>query len=155
VGRRAEPEESVGSKPYIECVFENDLVELGATETLAAAEGRCHVVCVNTPMEVSSDDGCCGIRTWDAGASGLGPDQPVTAREAVDKMVQSGMLDDLMNQVDSGDLQSDNPNPAPGYGEHPTAASIWSTPPAPTPSATPNSPKQSGVSRRARQSETS
>ena len=39
------------------------------------------------------------------GASGLGPDQPVTAREAVDKMVQSGMLDDLMNQVDSGDLQ--------------------------------------------------
>ena len=39
------------------------------------------------------------------GASGLGPDQPVTAREAVDKMVQAGMLDDLMNQVDSGDLQ--------------------------------------------------
>jgi putative transposase len=29
----------------------------------------------------------------------------VTAREAVDKMVQAGMLDDLMNQVDSGDLQ--------------------------------------------------
>ena len=39
------------------------------------------------------------------GASGLGPEQPVTAREAVDKMVQAGMLDDLMNQVDSGDLQ--------------------------------------------------
>jgi putative transposase len=39
------------------------------------------------------------------GASGLGPDQPVTAREAVEKMVQAGMLDDLMNQVDSGDLQ--------------------------------------------------
>jgi hypothetical protein len=39
------------------------------------------------------------------GASGLGPDQPVTAREAVDKMVQAGMLDDLMNQVDNGDLQ--------------------------------------------------
>ena len=38
-------------------------------------------------------------------ASGLGSDQPVTAREAVDKMVQAGMLDDLMNQVDSGDLQ--------------------------------------------------
>ena len=31
------------------------------------------------------------------GASGLGPDQPVTAREAVEKMVQAGMLDDLMN----------------------------------------------------------
>jgi site-specific recombinase XerD len=29
--------------------------------------GRCHVVCVNTSMEVSTDDGCCGIRTWDAG----------------------------------------------------------------------------------------
>jgi len=26
----------------------------------------------------------------------------VTAREAVEKMVQAGMLDDLMNQVDSG-----------------------------------------------------
>ena len=39
------------------------------------------------------------------GASGLGSDQPVTAREAVEKMVQAGMLDDLMNQVDSGDLQ--------------------------------------------------
>ena len=39
------------------------------------------------------------------GASRLGPEQPVTAREAVDKMVQAGMLDDLMNQVDSGDLQ--------------------------------------------------
>jgi putative transposase len=38
-------------------------------------------------------------------APGLGSDQPVTAREAVDKMVQAGMLDDLMNQVDSGDLQ--------------------------------------------------
>src|SRR5215203_1252269 len=38
-------------------------------------------------------------------ASGLGPDQPVTARESVEKMVQAGMLDDLMNQVDSGDLQ--------------------------------------------------
>src|SRR5215203_4094321 len=38
-------------------------------------------------------------------APGLGSDRPVTAREAVDKMVQAGMLDDLMNQVDSGDLQ--------------------------------------------------
>ena len=38
-------------------------------------------------------------------ASGLGSDQPVTAREAVEKMVQAGMLDDLMNQVDSGELQ--------------------------------------------------
>jgi hypothetical protein len=38
-------------------------------------------------------------------APGLGSDQPVTAREAVEKMVQAGMLDDLMNQVDSGDLQ--------------------------------------------------
>lgn len=39
------------------------------------------------------------------GASGLGSDQPVTVREAVEKMVQAGMLDDLMNQVESGDLQ--------------------------------------------------
>ena len=38
-------------------------------------------------------------------ASGRGPDRPVTAREAVEKMVQAGMLDDLMNQVDTGDLQ--------------------------------------------------
>jgi site-specific DNA recombinase len=28
---------------------------------------RCHVVCVNTSMEVSTDDGCRGIRTWCAG----------------------------------------------------------------------------------------
>ena len=32
------------------------------------------------------------------GASGLGSDRPVTAREAVEKMVQAGMLDDLMSQ---------------------------------------------------------
>jgi putative transposase len=32
-------------------------------------------------------------------------DDVVTAREAVDKMVQAWMLDDLMNQVDDGDLQ--------------------------------------------------
>lgn len=38
-------------------------------------------------------------------ASGLVTDRPVTARVAVDKMVQSGLLDDLMEQVDSGDLQ--------------------------------------------------
>src|SRR5215207_2917773 len=38
-------------------------------------------------------------------ASGLGSDRQVTAREAVEKMVQAGMLDDLMNQVDNGDLQ--------------------------------------------------
>jgi hypothetical protein len=30
---------------------------------------------------------------------------PVTAREAVDNMVQAGFLDDLMRQVDAGDLQ--------------------------------------------------
>jgi hypothetical protein len=36
-------------------------------EIAYVAFGRCHVVCVNTPMEVSTDDGCCGIRTWDAG----------------------------------------------------------------------------------------
>ena len=30
---------------------------------------------------------------------------PVTAREAVDKMVQAGLLDDLMDQVDGGGLQ--------------------------------------------------
>jgi hypothetical protein len=41
--------------------------------------------------------------------------------------------------------ESDNPNPAPGCGDHPTAASIWSTPPAPIPSASPNSPKPSGT----------
>ena len=37
-------------------------------------------------------------------ASGLS-EQPVTAREAVDKLVQAGLLDDLLNQVDAGDLQ--------------------------------------------------
>jgi hypothetical protein len=35
-------------------------------------------------------------------APGLGSGQPVTAREAVDKMVQAWMLDELLNQVDSG-----------------------------------------------------
>src|SRR5215203_1233277 len=40
-------------------------LERGAIGGVSA--GRCHVVCVNTPMEVSTDDGCCGIRTWDAG----------------------------------------------------------------------------------------
>src|SRR5215204_3670849 len=29
--------------------------------------GRYQVVCVNTSMEVSTDDGCRGIRTWDVG----------------------------------------------------------------------------------------
>jgi putative transposase len=38
-------------------------------------------------------------------ASGRLEEPPVTAREAVDKMVQAGMLDALMDQVDSGDLQ--------------------------------------------------
>ena len=33
---------------------------------------RCHVVCVNTSMEVSTDDGCCGITTCDAGSVGAG-----------------------------------------------------------------------------------
>ena len=41
--------------------------------------------------------------------------------------------------------RSDNQNPAPGYGDHPTARSTSSTPPAPTHSATQNSPKRSGV----------
>ena len=36
------------------------------------SEGRCQVVCVNTSMEVSTDDGCCGIRTWDAGGAWAG-----------------------------------------------------------------------------------
>ena len=38
-------------------------------------------------------------------APGRSEEPPVTAREAVDKMVQAGMLDDLMDQVDRGDLQ--------------------------------------------------
>src|SRR4249920_2395705 len=38
-----------------------------------------------------------------------------------------------------------NPNPAPGYGDHPTAGSTSSTPEAPTPSATPTSPRLSGA----------
>ena len=33
---------------------------------------RCHVVCVNTSMEVSIDDGCCGIRTWGVGGAWAG-----------------------------------------------------------------------------------
>jgi hypothetical protein len=43
--------------------------------------------------------------------------------------------------------RSANPNPAPGYGDHPTTGSTWSTPAAPTHSATPNSPRQSGAPR--------
>jgi putative transposase len=38
-------------------------------------------------------------------ALGRPEEPPVTAREAVDKMVQAGLLDALMDQVDSGDLQ--------------------------------------------------
>jgi hypothetical protein len=41
--------------------------------------------------------------------------------------------------------RSDNPNPAPGCGDHPTTASTSSTPPAPTPSATPRTPRRSGT----------
>jgi hypothetical protein len=41
--------------------------------------------------------------------------------------------------------KSGNPNPAPGSGDHPTAASTWSTPAVLIHSATPNSPKRSGV----------
>ena len=39
------------------------------------------------------------------GALGRAERLPVTAREAVDKMVQAGLLDDLMDQVDGGGLQ--------------------------------------------------
>src|SRR4029450_1511703 len=46
--------------------------------------------------------------------------------------------------------KSGNPNPAPGYGAHPTDASTSSTPPAPTHSATTNSPRQSGGPRQVR-----
>jgi hypothetical protein len=35
---------SVSAQPYIECVFENDLVELDAAGTLAAAEGNEHTL---------------------------------------------------------------------------------------------------------------
>ena len=35
---------SVGVEPYIECVFENDLVELDAAQTLAAAEANEHTL---------------------------------------------------------------------------------------------------------------
>jgi hypothetical protein len=40
--------------------------------------------------------------------------------------------------------RSDNPNPAPGSGDHPTTGSTSLTPAAPTPSAIHNSHKQSG-----------
>ena len=66
---------------------------------------RCQVVCVNTSKEVSTDDGCVASERGTPEASGLGSEQPVTAREAVDKMVQAGLLDDLLNQVDAGGLQ--------------------------------------------------
>ena len=33
---------------------------------------RCQVVCVNTSLEVSIDDGCCGIRTWGVGGAWAG-----------------------------------------------------------------------------------
>jgi Domain of unknown function (DUF222) len=38
------PAVSVGAQPYIECVFENDLVELDAAATLAAAEANEHTL---------------------------------------------------------------------------------------------------------------
>jgi hypothetical protein len=38
-----------------------------------------------------------------------------------------------------------NPSPAPGSGDHPADASIWSTPPAPIPSAILSSPRRSGA----------
>jgi putative transposase len=38
-------------------------------------------------------------------ALGRSEEPPVTAQEAVDKMVQAGLLDDLMNQVEGGDLR--------------------------------------------------
>ena len=75
----------------------------GAQPDLETAAGRCQVVCVNTSLEVSIDDGCCAVRTWGVGGAWAGSDQPVTAQEAVEKMVQAGMLDNLMNQVDRGD----------------------------------------------------
>jgi hypothetical protein len=37
--------------------------------------------------------------------------------------------------------RSDNPNPAPGSGDHPTTGYTWSTRAAPTPSATPRTPR--------------
>jgi len=46
--------------------------------------------------------------------------------------------------------KSANPNPAPGYGDHPTAASTSSTPTAPNPSATPSLHKCSGAPRHVR-----
>ena len=45
---------------------------LGAWECLARGIGRCQVVCVNTSMEVSTDDGCCGIRRWGVGGVWVG-----------------------------------------------------------------------------------
>jgi hypothetical protein len=35
---------NVGTEPYIECVFENDLIELDAAGTLAAAETNEHAL---------------------------------------------------------------------------------------------------------------
>jgi hypothetical protein len=46
--------------------------------------------------------------------------------------------------------KSANPNPEPGYGDHPAAASTSSTPTAPTPSATPSLHKRSGAPRHVR-----
>ena len=46
-----------------------------------------------------------------------------------------------------GGWQVGSQNPASGCGDHPTNASTWSTPPAPTRSATPSSQKRSGVPR--------
>ena len=53
-------------KPHLQDGFKLSTDPL-FVEKIVDVVGRCHVVCVNTPMEVSTDDGCCGIRTWDAG----------------------------------------------------------------------------------------
>jgi hypothetical protein len=50
-------------------VVASDIFGVSGRAMMAAliAGGRCQVVCVNTSMEVSTDDGCCGIRTWGVG----------------------------------------------------------------------------------------
>jgi transposase len=47
-------------------------VLVGETAGVDRFKWRCQVVCVNTSMEVSIDDGCCGIRTWGVGGAWAG-----------------------------------------------------------------------------------
>ena len=125
--------------PYIECVFENDLVELERpARTGATPQTRRRV-----PLRRSGQP----LHRYPTPS-------PTSALTAADPPGQT-RIGNLGPQIrghhrlkptEAG--RSGNPNPTLGCGNHHTTASTWSTPPAPIPSATPGSLKKSGVPQR-------